>query len=793
MLLCLKILQIFVFACLFFQINNQEQSVIIKAKNFESACEKNLFRFVIDIEMSDKLNEYKNFYLKTNDEHNLLFKCMLDPKQSQIICITNLEHHKKYLNIDDILTLPYPFPTVDGIIWDYDSFLGYIYRRVIFMTEACGTVVTRSSLSKVNPKKWDLLLRINKIYQGQCLLSDVADNFYTFIMNVDILGGNLKDSLDNSSSSRTKTQIKFMQNITMPFTLGTMESLIEELNVYQSNKYYKTAYCYPLVDITYRNYQNPNGTDFKCNIPISDQYIFNGPLKIITFSDNIYARFVTPENGVQIDYISLYFSTEKNASITTDSDNTSEEEEEKIENNDEDEDEDEFEDENESKENNKESEPIPSPSPSSSSPQPSSSSSSISASSSPSKSTLTPSSSSSNKASSSSESPSSSASSSSSNPSSNLRRMEIATIKKKKEFLLLDNRKTNFICPDVPVFEITNIKDGIIYKPIPDEDDKFNIILSGYLKNGYKVSEKKIIALTYTTDEILFNLSIINNLAQDISTKKNNMLCSIMQGSSFNKDEISEIQCLGEKTQKQIQNTDLSINWATKENKYLNNILIRWPKDLTIHSKKIYSYDIYAISIKKTDYDCYDNKFYFYVNILDLYSEPQISFAIDMLYPDNMKADCKLYTSNLLKCILDLRLRKVKKGSNIRLPLPGNYNISTSEGNYINFTVFNFKNENETDIADEGIIVEETCGNNVLVGAIQDIGYNYISTIVIIICIFVIFGAIIFFIGLCVTYEITHRNKKKGYFSHVEEKGNSVNNTTVSNITNPQKTIGAIK
>ena len=64
MLLCLKILQIFVFACLFFQINNQEQSVIIKAKNFESACDKNLFRFVIDIEMSDKLNEYKNFYLR---------------------------------------------------------------------------------------------------------------------------------------------------------------------------------------------------------------------------------------------------------------------------------------------------------------------------------------------------------------------------------------------------------------------------------------------------------------------------------------------------------------------------------------------------------------------------------------------------------------------------------------------------------------------------------------------------------------------------------------------------------
>ena len=97
MLFCLKILQIFALSCLFFQINTQEQSVIIKAKNFESECDKNLFRFVIDVEMSDKLNEYKNFYLKTNDEHNLLFKCMLDPKKSQIICITNLEQQKKIL------------------------------------------------------------------------------------------------------------------------------------------------------------------------------------------------------------------------------------------------------------------------------------------------------------------------------------------------------------------------------------------------------------------------------------------------------------------------------------------------------------------------------------------------------------------------------------------------------------------------------------------------------------------------------------------------------------------------
>ena len=366
-------------------------------------------------------------------------------------------------------------------------------------------------------------------------------------------------------------------------------------------------------------------------------------------------------------------------------------------------------------------------------------------------------------------------------------------LKLKKEFLLLDGRKSNFICPDVPVFEIDNIKDGIVYKPIPNDDNKYNIILSGYLKNGYKVLDKKIVPLKYTTDTMTFTISIINNLAQDISTKKNNISCLISPGIAFNKDEKTEIRCSGEKSQlNDIPNTDLSINWATKENKYLKNIFIKWPKDLAIHSKKIYSYNIYAISIKKTDFDCFDDKFYFYVNILDLYSEPQISFQIDMLNPEKMKADCKLYSSNMLKCILDLRLKKINKGTNIRLPLPGNYNISTSEGNYINFTVFNFKSENETDLADEGIITEEKCGNNVLVGAIQNIGYNYISTICIIVCIFTIFGVIVFFIGLCVTYEITHRGiKGDKYHRHVEENVNP-NETTMANIaTQPNKIIAS--
>jgi hypothetical protein len=384
--------------------------------------------------------------------------------------------------------------------------------------------------------------------------------------------------------------------------------------------------------------------------------------------------------------------------------------------------------------------------------------------------------------------------------SSNLRRLDEPVTKKAKDFLILDDKKFNYLCPDKPIFEIPDIKEGIIYEPIPDENDKFNVILKGYLKNGFKIVNDKIVPLEFTTDSIDFNISIINNLAEKISEKKNNIVCTLNSGTMFLNDDLTKITCLGQKTeQTEKQNTDLSINWASKENKYLKNILIKWPKDLndiTIHSKKIYSYEIYALSIRKDDYDCFDDRYYFYVDIIDIHSEPQINFNISLLNPDRMPAQCKLYSSDMLKCFLDLKLTKIKKGTNIRLPLPGNYNISTNEGNYINFTVFNFIDENETEIADEGIITDQACGNNVLVGVVQNIGYNYISAIIIIICFFVTVGIIFFCVVTCITYELTHRDKK-GLFPFVEEKPKDVN-TTANNIsTNPanvtqNKTIGVV-
>ena len=118
----------------------------------------------------------------------------------------------------------------------------------------------------------------------------------------------------------------------------------------------------------------------------------------------------------------------------------------------------------------------------------------------------------------------------------------------------------------------------------------------------------------------------------------------------------------------------------------------------------------------------------------------------------------------------------------IRILLPGNYNISAVEGNYINFTVLSLTDGNRTDFADEGIIADETCGNNMIIGAIQDIGYGYGTAITIIIIFFAVFFVVFLGIGYCVIYEIIHRNKKN-YFAHAEERRDtSTTNQSVSPI-----------
>ena len=300
-----KILNISLFLCLFFQIKSQSST--IKAKSLQSFCDINLYKVIINVDINPSLSEYKSFNLNATYEDGLLFKCMIDPNKNKIICIANLEQQKTYLDTDSPIILPYPFPYVSGIKWDYPSFVSIVYRRAINLEEGCGRQVIKSSLSKVNPENWDFITKVNKIYSGQCLLSDISDNFYSFNINLSILGGKLKETL----SLNKKASITIMQQITVPFVVGKLNSLHNAFYSFARHEYYKMAFCSASTAITSENYLNSKGIEFECKIPISEQYIFNGPVKVTSFSDNVYAKIVKDNGETITDYISIYFSSSK--------------------------------------------------------------------------------------------------------------------------------------------------------------------------------------------------------------------------------------------------------------------------------------------------------------------------------------------------------------------------------------------------------------------------------------------------------------------------------------------------
>ena len=706
-----------------------------------------------------------------------------------------------------------------------------------------------------------------KAYGGKCLITgNEQDNFYSFNLNLDIIGGNLKDNLDKADKN---FKIELIQNITLPISIGELKIFGKSnINENYENNYYKYAFCYLSETISRENYLKAEGLEFKCNIPIIESSIFNGPVKIKTFSDNIYASVTNEDKN---NYISIYFLidskpnifdevNEKDSSLNNeikkDNNNNNDLNNENLKNNilTDQKKEDSPELNNEIKENNNTSvysdlknntdstiDNIQGNTNSSDNGNDNAKQQATNLESNQDQDLPTNNanetndlnnrnikvktdlpnadakdstdSSDKNKGQSDSINTNIKNNDKSSDKNafynrdlSNKREKHskdtISDLASKKHlsklrnlqknsnemsieepYLLLDNRNINYICPDKPVFEIDSIQRGIIYQPVENDKDKISLVLNGHLKNGYKISQNNIALLEYTPEEIKFNLTVSNNLVEDSSIRKSNLLCTLSAGSLFLTDDLLKIKCVGNKeNQKDNRDTDVTVNWAFKENKYLNDIIIQWPKDLTVHSKQLYSYNIAALSIKKSDYDCYDNKYYFYVNILSLQYEPQISFEIPMKLPKYVKGHCKLYSYNLLKCYLDLRLYRLKKGSSIQLPDPGNYNISTREGNFINFTVLHFTNENNTDIADEGIITDESCGDNVIIGAIKDIGYTYLAALLIVIGISAVFGLIFLCIGFCIIYEIKNRNKKGGYFSHTEEKkDNKTNDESTKN------------
>ena len=326
----------------------------------------------------------------------------------------------------------------------------------------------------------------------------------------------------------------------------------------------------------------------------------------------------------------------------------------------------------------------------------------------------------------------------------NLKGAEISSVKE-PNFLILDSNLNIYICPDIPTLTIKNYNEGIQFGGINTSGSKFLFLLYGYLSNGYEYVNG---TLTYLN-------------------QKKRVKCTIPSSSSINKNILVEVRCTGSRPPiRTNNNTDLILNWAWEVNNNFDDILIRWPYDLT-KKKHIFFYDVKGLSVKKSDFGCFENKFYFYLYVYDLKAEPKISFNLPLTYPKDTRAVCKLYNSVTFKCIIDLRLKRLAKGDKVIISNEENKYVGNAESNIVLYKV---SKDSETSQFNFVIPVEEDCGDFMLVGALKDIGYTYLQVVIIIICSLVGIALVVFGIAFCIIYEILHRNKKGGFYRHEDEK-----------------------
>ena len=733
-----------------------QKMVIVYAidNNIKQNCDKNVYNFEFKVRFSEKLDKIIPFEMNIPLPNKLPFKCVIDGPNAKIQCFHSFDNHVWSLSDNTRVELPYSFPNIEGIRWDYDSFLRSIYRYLWRTQTNCGleftnmnneeTIINQISkdVNAGNEKKFDIIGNIEDIFSGECHSSKYD---YSFEMKIQLNDGLIIDELKNTKSLKKNMKINFLQNIYLPVLIG--EKRQKGITAFRKDYEYKYATCQYGADITQDNYNNIDGLILECHLPVNRFIRFQGPLQIKPFTDYVYISQVDKDGKTSVKRVGIQFDIISSSNI----EGTDKEVEEKTEEKNEDK-KSELNKVEESKEIKEEEKP---------------------------KETKVEETSLEKKEE---EKPKETKVEETSlekkeeekKPEESKRNLRsLQTSKKEPNFLILDSNLNVFICPDKPILTIKNYEDGIGFGGLNTSGSKYLFLIYGYLSNGYDFSNDTLTLIDMTKDEIKFYVKVTDNL-EDPDNKKKSVKCSIPSGTSINKNELIEVKCIGSRAKLGNNNTDLVLNWNLEDNNNFENIVVKWPYDLT-KKKHIFYYNIEGLSVKKADYGCFENKYYFYLYVYDLKSEPKISFNLPLVYPKNTEAECKLYNSVTFKCVIDLRLKRLSKGSKIILSNEIREYLANKEQNIVLYYVN--KNTSSSDL-DFMLPVDEDCGNFILVGALKDIGYTYLQVIIIIISIIVGLLLCIFAITFCVVYEITHRNKKGQHVRFAEEK--TLPNTSVS-------------
>jgi hypothetical protein len=730
-----RLLSLYIFFISLLLVIKSQQIVTVfpNDNNVTEYCDNYVYNFEFKVSFSQNFDKVIPFEMTVPLPNRMSFKCVLDGPNKKISCFHSFFNYVWSLTENSRVELPYSFPNIDGIRWDYDSFLRKIYRYLWRTQKDCGFLFSLEEDEDTEvqtPKpviRNEIVGNVEEILDGECHSSKYD---YSFNMKMKLKEGIIVEELKNAKNSNKTMTISFLHNIYVPILLG--EKNQKGATTFRKDYEYKYALCQYEPGITQENFDQKEGLFFDCHMPISKYVRFRGPLQIKPFSDYAYITKTDKDGKVTTKRIGIDFNIPSSSKIEDDDDEENEKKptpvrltssiKPKIE-----------------KKDDTKRKPILEAAPFQ----------------------LIEEKNMINEV---------------TKTNNNLRNLEdnIKSTIKEPNFLILDSDLSVFICPDKPILSIKNYDDGITFGGINTSGSKYLFLLYGYLSNGYDFSNDTLTLLDMTKDEIKFYLKITDNL-EPPDYKKKSVKCTIPSGTSINKNVLVEVRCIGSRAKLGNNNTDLLLNWNLEENNAFQNIIVRWPYDLT-KKKHIFFYDINGLSVKKEDYGCFENKFYFYLYVYDLKAEPKISFNIPLIYPANTEAVCRLYNSVTFKCVIDLRLKRLSKGGRVILPYNMTKYLANKQQNIVLYKVSS--NNSLSSPIDFILTVPEDCGDFMLIGALKDIGYTYLQVIIIIICIAAGIALIVFGITFCVIYEITHRNRKGGFYRYTEEK--TLPNTSVS-------------
>ena len=249
------------------------------------SCDKNVYLITIDVLFSGKppKDQYP-FTLKLSIPDKLQFKCMLDYPKSQIYCFHAFSDEEDFIEENANLQFPYPFPELEDIEWDYETFLQKIYRKVWTSNTFCGK---QDIFNKTSPyyENWKIEGKIAHLENGKCktaMVSKEDQHKYIFDMRVSFEKGEIIELLKDVKG-KNNADIELMQEIWVP--LLPSEEKRAKTRTYQRN--FAFAYCSSNNKITQVNYAN---FTLNCYLPIKTNTIFNGVIRISSFFDKIYIR-----------------------------------------------------------------------------------------------------------------------------------------------------------------------------------------------------------------------------------------------------------------------------------------------------------------------------------------------------------------------------------------------------------------------------------------------------------------------------------------------------------------------